>query len=85
MPQGGDLQTNAGIAAQLASSQMYFGDYTEHLKSIDKIGAVRPEDIIAAVRAKNVDAPITWIMVADQLTLATVDTSRYEAFTGIVE
>jgi hypothetical protein len=85
MPQGGGLQANAGIAAQLASSQMYFGDCTGHLKSIDKTGAVRPEDFIAAVRANIVDAPITGIIVADQLTLATVDTGRYEVFTGNVE
>jgi zinc protease len=78
-------QTNAATAAQLASSQLYFGDPTEYLKFIDKMGAVRPEDVVAAVKAHIVEAPITWIIVADQATLATVDTTRYERFTGKVE
>jgi zinc protease len=81
----GNQQTNAGTAAQLASSELYFGDHTEYLKFIDKIGAVSADDVVAAVNTYIVEAPISWIIVADQATLSTVDTTRYEGFTGTVE
>ncbi len=81
----GNQQTNASTAAQLASSELYFGDHTEYLKFIDKIGAVKAEAVVAAVKSYIVEAPITWIIVADQATLSKVDKTRYESFTGKVE
>jgi len=81
----GNQETNAQTATQLASSYIYFGDHTEYLRFIDKINAISPEDIVAAVNAYVVNAPITWIVVADQATLAGVDKTRFAAFTGTVQ
>jgi zinc protease len=81
----GNQQTNAETAAQIASSQLYFGNHAEYLKFIDKIGAVTPGDVVAAVKSYVIKAPITWIVVADQATLSKVDKAKYEAFTGTVE
>jgi len=81
----GNQQTNAETAAQLASSYVYFGDHLEYLRFIDKINAIHPEDIIAAVKAYVIAAPITWMVVSDQATLSKVDKTRFDHFTGVVE
>ncbi|HPM72589.1 MAG TPA: pitrilysin family protein [Spirochaetales bacterium] len=81
----GSQQTNAETAAQLASSHIYFGDHLEYLRFIDKIDAISAEDVVAAVRAYVVDAPISWIVVGDQATLSKVDKTKFDAFTGTVE
>jgi zinc protease len=81
----GSQQTNAEMAAQLASSSIYFGDHLEYLRFIDKVNAVKPEDVVAAVRAYVVSSPISWIVVADQATLSKVDKAKFARFTGTVE
>jgi zinc protease len=81
----GSQQTNAEIATQLATSYIYSGDHLEYLRLIDKITAIRPQDIVAAVRAYVVAAPISWIVVSDQATLDGVDSSSFNSFTGKVE
>lgn len=81
----GSQQTNAETASQLASSQIYFGDHLEYLRFIDKIGAISAEDVVAAVRAYVVDAPISWIVVGDQATLSKVDKAAFDGFTGTIE
>jgi len=78
-------QTNAEAATQLATSQMYFGDHLEYLRLIDKIHAIKVEDIIAVVKAYIVDPPTSWIVVSDQATLSKVDTTRFNGFTGKLE
>lgn len=78
-------QTNAETAAQLASSFVYFGDHLEYLRFIDKINAIKPDDIVAALKAYVIDAPITWIVVSDQATLSKVDKTIFDHFTGTVE
>lgn len=81
----GNQETNAQTATQLATSYLYFGDHTEYLRFIDKINAISAEDVVAAVKAYVVGAPITWIVVSDQATLAKVDKNRFDGFTGTVE
>lgn len=80
----GNQQTNAETASQLASSRLYFGDHAEYLRFVDKIGAVSAADVVAAVKAYVVGAPIRWIVVADKPTLSTVDPAAYASFTGTV-
>jgi len=80
----GNQETNAQTATQLATSYLYFGDHTEYLRFIDKINAISAQDVVAAVNAYVVNAPISWIVVADQATLATVDKTRFDGFTGTV-
>jgi len=81
----GDQATNAETAAQLASGLIYYGDHLEYLRFIDKINAIRAEDVVAAVRAYVVDAPVSWIVVADKPTLDAVDKTKFAAFTGTIE
>lgn len=81
----GGQQTNAEMAAQLASSYIYFGDHLEYLRFIDKVNAVRPEDVVAAVRAYVVGSPASWIVVADQATLSKIDKTKFAGFTGKIE
>ncbi|MBU0926282.1 MAG: insulinase family protein [Spirochaetes bacterium] len=81
----GSQQTNAETAAQLVAGSVYFGDHLEYLRFIDKVNAIRPEDVVAAIKAYVVDAPVSWIVVADQGTLSKVDATRFERFTGTVE
>lgn len=81
----GNQETNAQTATQLATSYLYFGDHTEYLRFIDKINAISADDVVAAVNAYVVNAPISWIVVADQATLAAVDKTKFAAFTGTVE
>jgi predicted Zn-dependent peptidase len=81
----GKQQTNAETAAQLASSNIYFGDHLEYLRFIDKVNAISAEDVVAVLKAYVVDAPVSWIVVSDQATLSKVDKSRFEGFTGKVE
>lgn len=78
-------QTNAETAAQLASSSVYFGDHLEYLRFIDKINAIGADDIVAVIKAYVIDAPITWIVVADQATLSKVDKTKFARFTGTIE
>jgi zinc protease len=78
-------QTNAEMAAQLATSYIYTGDHLDYLRFIDKINAVRAEDVVAAVRTYVVGAPISWIIVSDQATLDGVKTSVFDGFTGRME
>ncbi len=80
----GNQETNAQTATQLASSYLYFGDHTEYLRFIDKINAISADDVVAAINAYVVNAPVSWIVVADQATLATVDKTRFDGFTGTV-
>ncbi|PKL24682.1 MAG: hypothetical protein CVV47_09620 [Spirochaetae bacterium HGW-Spirochaetae-3] len=81
----GDQATNADTAAQLASGYIYSGDHLEYLRFIDKINAIRPEDVVAVVKAYVVDAPISWIVVADQAALSSVDETKFATFTGTIE
>ncbi|TFG82533.1 MAG: insulinase family protein [Spirochaetales bacterium] len=81
----GNQQTNAEMAAQLASSLVYFGDAVEYLKFIDKIQAISAEDVVAAVKAYVVAAPVSWIVVGDAAMLNKVDKAAYLGFTGTVE
>lgn len=81
----GNQQTNAEMASQLASSLFYFGDHLEYLRFIDKVRAISAEDVVAAVKAYVVGAPISWIVVGDQAMLNKVDKSKYLWFTGKVE
>lgn len=78
-------QTNSETAAQLASSTVYFNDHLEYLRFIDKINAIQPEDIVAAINTYVIDAPITWIIVSDQATLSKVDKTQFDHFTGVIE
>ncbi len=81
----GTQQTNAEAATQLASSQIYFDDHLEYMRFIDKINAIKSEDIIAVVKAYMVNPPTSWIIVSDQATLSKVDKKRFDGFTGTVE
>lgn len=75
-------QTNGQMAAQLASSYIYFGDYAEYLRLIGKIRDITPEDIVRVIDTYVVDAPMTWIILADTPTLQKVDTAPYKKFTA---
>ncbi len=81
----GNQQTNAEMASQLASSLFYFGDHLEYLRFIDKVRAISPEDVVAAVKAYVVGAPISWIVVGDAGMISKVDKSKYLWFTGKLE
>lgn len=76
----GDQQTNAQVAAQLVASRLYHGDHLEYLRFIDKVNAVSAEDITACVKAYIVGVPVSWIVVADQPTLARLDRKVFEGF-----
>ena len=78
-------QTNAQMAAQLASSHIYFGDHTEYLRLIEKINAITPDDIVRAMNSYVVGAPMTWIVVGPTPMLETVDKAMFMEFTGTVE
>ncbi len=78
----GDQQTNAQTAAQLVASRLYHGDHLEYLRFIDKVNAVSADDIVACVKAYIVGAPVSWIVVADQPTLARLDASVFEGFSA---
>ncbi|HAP42980.1 MAG: hypothetical protein A2087_12500 [Spirochaetes bacterium GWD1_61_31] len=78
----GNQQTNAEMAAQLASSLVTYGRPTEYLFLIDKINAITADDIVRVINRYVVDAPITWIIASDGPTLARVDESVYRRYTG---
>ncbi|MBN1519375.1 MAG: insulinase family protein [Spirochaetales bacterium] len=78
----GSQQTNAEMASQLAQSLFYFGDATEYLRFIDKINAIQAADVVAAVKAYVVPAPVSWIVVGDSATINKVDKADYLRFTA---
>ena len=77
-------QSNAELATQLVSSYIYTGDHLDYLRFIDRINAIKPQDITASVRAYMLDVPISWIVVSDQATLDNVDPLVFDSFTGTV-
>jgi zinc protease len=65
-------QTNISIAAQIASSIVYRGDYRDFLLMIDRIRAVTPDDVVRAVKRYLVNAPTRWIALGDPAVLKDV-------------
>ncbi len=78
----GNQQTNAQMAAQLASSYIYYGDAVEYLRFIDKVHAVSAEDIVRVMNDYVVSAPVSWIVLSDSATLSKVREDDYLRFTA---
>jgi predicted Zn-dependent peptidase len=67
-------QTNAAIASRIAQSVISSGDFRSYLLDVDRIAAVTPEQVAAALRKYLLEGSLTWVVIGskDQL-LPTVD------------
>jgi zinc protease len=75
-------QTNISVAAQIASSIVYHGDYRDYLLLTDRIASVSPEDIVAMSRKYLRDNPMLWIALGDAGVLKEVKKEDFLTFTG---
>lgn len=66
------LETNIGVAGQIAASIIAYGKPDEYLRLIDKVKPVKAEDVAKAAKKYIMDGKITWIVVTDQAGLDAV-------------
>ncbi len=60
------LQSNAGIARQLATYQVQYGDWRELFRSVEKIDKVTKEDILRVARESFVPRNRTVAMIVNE-------------------
>ncbi len=75
-------ETNASVAAQIAASVVYNGDYRDYLLMVDRISAVTPEDVIQVARDYLIDNPTVWIALGDADVLKDVTKEDFTRFLG---
>ena len=75
-------QTNTSVAAQIASSVVYAGDYRDYLLMRDRIQAVSADDVVRVTKKYLVANPALWIVLGDPALLKTVKKSDFLAFTA---
>ncbi len=73
-------ETNASVAAQIASSVVYHGDYRDYMLVVDRISAVTPEDVVQAARNYLRDNPTVWIVLGDADVLKDVNKEDFLHF-----
>lgn len=71
-------ETNRSIAAQIAGSAIYRGDYRDYLLTMERLSAVTPDAILSAVHRYLLGTPTLWVAVGPPELLATMDGHRYE-------
>jgi zinc protease len=72
--------TNAAIAARIAGSVVATGDYRSYLLDVDRIEAVRPEQVQAAVDKYLLKASIAWVALGSADVLIPVQAGAFEGF-----
>jgi zinc protease len=77
-------QTNTAIAAQIASSVVYHGDYRDYLLTLSRVQSVTAEDVVRVVRKYLVQAPALWIALGDPALLKDMSQGDFQSFTGKV-
>ncbi len=80
-----DQVTNSAAAAQIAYSQIYYGNSYEYLKFIDKVNAITAEDIVRVANKYLVNGTVSWCILGDKGILSKVDKTKFMEFTGKVE
>ena len=75
-------QTNTSVAAQIASSIVYDGDYRDYLLIRDRIQAVTADDVVRVTKKYLVSNPALWIVLGDPALLKTVKKSDFLSFTA---
>jgi zinc protease len=75
-------QTNTSIAAQVAWSIIYDGDYRDYLLLMDRIQAVSADDVIRVARKYLVDNPTVWTVLGDPALLAGIKRADFLGSTG---
>jgi zinc protease len=75
-------QTNTSVAAQIASSVIYNGDYRDYLLMIDRIQAVGADDVVRVTRKYLIDNPTLWIALGDPAVLKDVKKDDFLRFTA---
>ena len=75
-------QTNISVAAQIASSIVYRGDYRDYLLMIDRIQAVTAEDVVRVAKEYLVGSPAVWIALGDPAVLKDVKKDDFLRFTA---
>jgi zinc protease len=75
-------ETNASVAAQIAASVVYNGDYRDYLLEVDRISAVAPQDVTRVVKDYLFDNPTIWIALGDEEVLKGVNRDDYLRFLG---
>lgn len=71
-------ETNRSIAAQIAASVIYRGDYRDYLLMGERLRAVTAESVVAAAKRYLLGAPTLWVAVGPEALLATIDRSAFE-------
>jgi zinc protease len=75
-------ETNISVAAQIASSIVYHGDYRDFLFTIDRINAVSPEDVVEVARTYLRDNPKLWVALGDAAVLKDVKKEDFLTYLG---
>lgn len=75
-------QTNASVAAQIASSIIYHGDYRDYLLMIDRIQAVTADDVVRVTKKYLINNPTLWIVLGDPAVLKDVKKDDFLRFTA---
>jgi zinc protease len=73
----GTQETNYSIASQILSSLIYTGDPSDYLYFVDKINAVRPEDIVRVINKYFVDQPKMWMVLGSDDLLRKINRQDY--------
>lgn len=74
--------TNRSIAAQMALSLIYHGDFRHYLLLTDRLAAVTPRQIVDAVDTYLLRAPILWVAVGPEQELGTIAPDDYRGITA---
>ncbi len=75
-------ETNMSIAAQIASSIIYDGDYRDYLLIIDRINAVTADDVVRVTKKYLIGNPTLWIVLGDPALLQSVKKDDFMRFTA---
>jgi zinc protease len=77
--------TNAAIAGRIAESVIATGDYRSYLLDVDRIRAVTPEQVKAALDKYLLKGSIAWVALGSADVLIPAQSVDFEGFTGMHE
>jgi zinc protease len=75
-------QTNISVAAQIAASIVYRGDYRDYLLLTDRINAVSADDVVRVANSYLRNNPMLWVVLGDSESLKDIKREDFLNFTG---
>jgi zinc protease len=75
-------QSNISVAAEIASSVVYHGDYRDYLLMVDRVNAVGDAEVVRVVQTYMRNNPMLWIALGDEAVLKDVKKESFATFLG---